>query len=292
MSQRIALPLFGLLLSAGCAADAMSDDVPGAGGKADSFLASELVVVANGTVCITAPCPSYTVMDANGAVSVAADVVLPEGVDQDAAFAALHDAGLRVTGAIDVGEWSHGQPGDVVLVQGVVAPVGRAAPFDNGIRCIAAPCPSVTLLHETGEFEQVDDIDLSMVELPEDVLDAMQGDLYGGRLLIGGFVLPGGPRIGDRFVVTTAVGVINDDYRVDGGIVCITTPCPSYIVSNSNGDPVDVDDLDLEALELPADELARVEQMIDDGAVRLRGFITSEGDVATLHVTKVLPDAE
>lgn len=289
MSLRNSLPLFGLLLSAGCAADAMSDGEAGVGGKADSFAASELVVVYNGTVCITAPCPSFTVMDSAGEVSVVADVVFPEGADLDAAHAAMSDAGLRLAGAIDPGEWSPGQPGDVVLVHSVVAPIGHAAPFDNGTRCIVAPCPSWTVLHETGAFQRVDEIDLSMLELVD---DDMMGELYAGRLLVGGFVLPGAPGFADRFVVTSHANVLNDDYDVQGGIVCITDPCPAYLASNSNGDPVPLDDIDLAALQLSAEELARVERAIGDGTATLRGFFNPADEAAILHVTMIVPSAE
>jgi len=295
--RSLPLPLV-ILLAAACN-DPGLDTAYGLPGDV-IFEQPEFVVVANNTACLTNPCPSLTVIGPTGDVSQIADVVLPTG--EELAMEHVYAAGLRLKGVVVLGDWSPGAEGDAFFADSVGEPVGQAAPFFNGVVCFTAPCPSTTVLEEDGSFSQVSGIDLSALDLlPEDA-DSFRGELYEGRLLVGGFVRSGSWDIGaagDIFVVTR-YGSINDDYAVSySGITCNSAPCPNYSAVDSNGDSQLIDSINLDGQELSEEARAELFAELDDGDIELRGFINAvvtEGPNAlvidTLHVTRILQSAE
>jgi hypothetical protein len=301
MSPRKTLFSLPLLLLAACAAELGSGEGDSDLGKADdnrSTTAPQFVVFRNTTDCFRAPCPIYTYIDATGNVGTVADVVLPEGNDED--FAALSTTGLEVEGVIVLGSWSVG-PGDVLHVDQITGHIGQAALFMNGITCFAAPCPSWTILEENGEHSQVAGIDLSALKLSEASIDSMLNDMAAGLVLVGGFVRPGSWEVngpGDVFVVTTVSGIMNDDFSIEAsGVVCATFPCPSYAATKANGDREMFDSINFAALELGDSEMQRVQDALKNGEiVQVRGFARvlntqvsgAKAQQHTLQVTKLL----
>jgi hypothetical protein len=202
------LPLASLLLL-GCAVSGEElDAIADPGGKADIVGSAELLFVYdNGTRCIVAPCPSYTVITAAGESFPAAGVVIPGDPDGEAR-AALHQGGLLVEAEVEFGSWDPFEPGTVVHALSIVGPAEEhVALYEvrlSGVFCITSPCPTWSVTDEDGTEELVAGIELGALDLEPEAEEELLGQLVSGAVLARGFIAygswqPFGP--GDVLVV-------------------------------------------------------------------------------------------
>ena len=251
----------------------------------------ELFVFANGVVCITAPCPSFTVVTPDGASLPVADVVLPAGTDEQAQTA-LFNGGLVVEGVVEQGLWAPGGTGTVVRATAIVDEAQDFLVFRNGIVCIMAPCPSFTAVSADGQATQISGLDLEAFAHDPDLFT----QVLGGEIVVKGFIKRGtwAPlQNGDVLVVSKIAGATQEFQVQSSGIVCVVAPCPVWSVTNAAGVEQKAARVDLTALRLLGEEAeAEVLATLHAGAT-VRGFLSAgpwspfaTGDV--LFVTEIV----
>lgn len=274
----------------GCATADDVDDSWGeseAGGKADGFRDSGTVffVYDNHRVCVTAPCPSYTVITP-GAVRFDVARVTAER-DGEAAVPLLATGGVLVNGAVEDGSWQPGEEGPGLRIEKVIEPA-------EGYLVARQPEDSVHpfALVGAGEIENgIDRIDLEGFVATDDGTQTL-ATLVTGEWAAKGFL--GHDDTGERvFFVTASAGSSYPCAVVASGIQCVTDPCPLWRLESMDGQPLGyASAVDVGYLGLGDKESARILDQLFASGGDVVGWLTADsweasgGDV--LLVVEVL----
>jgi hypothetical protein len=253
--------------------------------------AQELFVFGNGVVCVMAPCPSFTVITADGAKLPVANVVLPKGAGAQAQQA-LFQGGLVVEGVVEQGLWAPHGTGTVVRASAIIDEAQDYLLFRNGIVCITAPCPSISAVGRNGDVVHIAGVDLLAVggdaELHRQILAS---EMVVKGIVKHGSSAPFAP--GETLLVSKISGAIQTLQVKSSGIVCVVAPCPVWSVTNAAGVEQKAARVDLTALRLPGEDaqVAALGSLAKGASVR--GFLAAGpwspfGTGAVLFVTGIL----
>lgn len=242
------------------ACDATDDFDDGSGeaveGKADDGARDSgtiFFVYDNQRVCITAPCPSYTLITP-GAVRL--DVARLE-IEPDAAEATalVADAGALVHGTFESGSWKPGAPGPGLVIDRVLEPAKPylVARHDGGA---AAP---YAVVNAEGMDHHVDRIDLDGFLPGDSDDDQTLASLVSGQWAARGFLARSDTGEGVLFV-TGAAGASIPCLVAASDIECVTAPCPIWEMASMDGEPLgNAARVELAYLQLPEDDEATIE---------------------------------
>jgi len=218
------------------ACDAVDDIDDGSGreveGKADDGARDSgtiFFVYDNHRVCITAPCPSYTLITP-GAVSI--DVARVT-VDPQAAEAAplLANGGALVHGAFENGGWNRGDKGPGLAIDELLAP---AKPYLVARHAGGAAAP-YAVVNAEGIDHHVDRIDLDGFVAADDDQDL--ATLIAGDWAAKGFLAQSDT--GEVVLFATATAGVTAPCMVSASdIECVTDPCPVWKLTSMEGAPL------------------------------------------------------
>lgn len=219
----------------------------------------------NHRVCLTAPCPSYTLITP-GAVrlEVARVEIDPEAGD---AAALLTSGGALVHGALEDGSWTPGAKGPALVIHQVLA---AAKPYlvarhDGGAAAL------YMVVNGEGQDHEVDRIDLAGYRPtdPEKTLATLVSGQWAAR----GFLARSDTGEGVLFVTGAAGAPI--PCRVSASdIECVTAPCPMWAMESMEGEPLgDASSLELAYLQMPEEEVAAVEAALYAGGGPVIGWL-------------------
>ena len=196
-----------------------------------------------------------------------------------ASGAALAAGGCDTTGN------AGGAPG---ATPGKADGVGGAATFfiyDNGTRCLASPCPSLTAVPPSGEPFEVADL-----QLPESVSEDAVDDLPVG-IRVAGAVEEGSWERGDAGTVVhvqEVYGEAPEFVAFETGKQCLSAPCASITAIRGDGHTEPVAGVDLAPLRLPMHEQLAVAENVAVGRVAVRGHVFRGGEAGPmLLVTEI-----
>jgi hypothetical protein len=245
-------------------------------------------VYANERVCVTAPCPSYTVITPGGVRFDVARVKVEPGAER--AKRLLHAGGLLVKGAVVNGSWLPGQAGPSLTIRraGEAARDYLVAEHDEHHAYPYCTVATREVNHE------VDTIDLEgLVPTNLDVPQEIE-TLVAGEWATKGFLTHSdtGETV---FYASLAAAKTETFYVVSSGIECVTAPCPIWSVYAPDGTPLgNAARLDLSFMMLSdADTAALHDRLFHDGGFVL-GYLDEgswrAGPGPTLLVARSLRD--
>ena len=284
-------------ISLGCVGGGETDELDddsagGADGKFDSFRddGTMFFVHHNGRVCITAPCPSFTVITPGGARFEVARVLVERGAE--AATPLLTTGGVLVEGGLENGSWQPGQAGPALRVKRPIEPA-QAYLVHKHAGGAAAPFALVTM---KGIDHDVDQIDLEGY-VPADIeAEQTLATLVTGQWATRGFLAHGDT--GERVLhATLGVGVSTPCLVAASGIECVSAPCPVWSLESMEGAPLgNASRLELGWTHLPAPEQqAIVDRLFAEGGAvygwLAEGSWEEAGTGDVLLVVSVLDEA-
>ena len=188
-------------------------------------------VYANQRVCITAPCPVYTVITPGGVRFDVARVIVEPGAER--ANRLLDTGGLVTKGAIVNGTWLPGRRGPALRIW----EAGEAArsylvaehPDDHEYPYCTVSTRNVNHEVDAVDLEGLVPTDL---ECPQEV-----ETLVAGEWATRGFLTRSDT--GETVLYASrAAGETKAFYAVSSGIECVTSPCPIWSIYSSDGTPL------------------------------------------------------
>lgn len=165
--------------------------------------------------------------------------------------------------------------------------------YDNGTRCVTAPCPSFTAIAQNGER-----LSLSTIMFADDIDGAAAMEqLRSGGLLVAGQIDVDSWAPGEPGTELTVVEVLQPagEYQVrSSGIQCVTDPCPMWSLTALDGTALgEFADIDLAFLGLAPDQETTLRQRLYTSGGVVRGWLAenswqpgASGDI--LHVVEVV----
>jgi hypothetical protein len=290
MMRSTALPLFLVATALGCADS--SDDLDEATVDTDDAFREDgttFFVYANQRICVTAPCPSYTVITPGGVRFDVARVIVEPGAER--AKRLLDKGGLLIKGAVVSDSWLPGRPGPGLRIShaGEAARDYLVAEHDDH-----HAYPYCTVATREVDHE-VDAVDLEgLVPTDLDVPQEIE-TLVAGQWATKGFLTHSdtGETV---FYASRAAGETEAVYVVASGIECVTLPCPIWSLYSADGTPLgDAARLDLSFMMLSeADTAALHDRLFREGGLVL-GYLDEaswrRGPGPTLLVARPLDRA-
>jgi hypothetical protein len=282
MMHRTGLPLLVVATALGCDGLASYDDgdqanvdpVTGAQASVDSTVAAlrddgtTFFVYDNQRVCVTAPCPSYTVITPGGVRFDVARVIVEPGAER--ADRLLRTGGLLTRGTILNGSWQPGRPGPGLSIRhaGEAARIHLVAEHPAGHDHPYCSVATREVNHE------VDAVDLEGL-VPAPGMDCPQevDTLVNGDWATKGFLTRSDT--GETVLYASmAAGETEDFHAISSGIECVTLPCPIWALSTADGKPLgNAARLDLSFLLLSPAETAALEDKLFRSGGLVRGFL-------------------
>ncbi len=203
----------------GSEADAIRDD------------GTTFFVYANQRVCVTAPCPSYTVITPGGVRFDVARVIVEPGAER--AYRLLDTGGLLTKGAVLNGSWQPGRrgPGLRIWHAGEAARSYLVAEHPDGHEYPYCTVTTREVNHE------VDAVDLEGL-VPSDLDCPQEVDtLVTGEWAAKGFLTRSDT--GETVLYASrAAGETAEFYAISSGIECVTLPCPVWSLYSADGRPL------------------------------------------------------
>ncbi len=185
-------------------------------------------VYANQRVCITAPCPSYTVITPGGVRFDVARVIIEPGAER--ADRLLDAGGLLTRGSVLNGSWQPGQPGPGLRIwearNAARNYLVAEHPDDHEY-------PYCTVATRQVNHE-VDGVDLEgLVPTPMNVPQNVE-TLLAGQWATKGFLTRSDT--GETVLYASrAAGKTRSFYAISSGIACVTQPCPVWDLYSADG---------------------------------------------------------
>lgn len=243
-------------------------------------------VYANQRVCVTAPCPSYTVITPGGVRFDVARVIVEPGAER--AYRLLDRGGLLTTATVLNGSWIPGQRGPGLRIWQAREPARNylVAEHSDGHEYPYCSVASRAVNHE------VDAVDLDGL-VPADI--GVEQDI--DTLLAGEWATKGFLTRSDTgetvFYGSRAAGKTRTFYAVSSGIACVTEPCPVWDLYTADGTPLgNAARLDLSFLLLSDADAAALHDKLFRAGGTVSGYLDQgswyRGPGPTLLVARVL----
>ncbi len=222
------------LTALGCAAGDPVDEEwsSSESGKADGLRESGTVffVYDNHRVCVTAPCPMYTVITPGGVRFDVARLLTDDTVEARSALPYAADGGVLVNGAYVRGSWKQGRPGPAIRIETPIDPA-QAYLVHRHASDAGAPYAVVTANEINHD---VDRIDLEGY-LPADIeCEQNLATLEDGEWATRGFLARSDTGETTLFATTGVADSMTYAVR-PSGIECVTWPCPEWSVESPDG---------------------------------------------------------
>ena len=293
MTRTTGLSILFVATALGCATPLVDDDEDEASVSSTAETLRDdgttFFVYANRRVCVTAPCPSYTVITPGGVRFDVARVIVDPGAER--AYRLLDTGGLVTRGAIVNGSWLPGRRGPALRIwrAGEAARSFLVAEHDDGHEYPYCSVATRAVNHE------VDGVELDGL-VPTDIDVPLELDtLLAGDWATKGFLTRSDT--GETLLYTSqAAGRTRAFYAIASGIECVTLPCPVWSLYATDGTPLgNAARLDLSFMLLSdADTAARHDKLFRAGGIVL-GYLDDgswhRGPGPTLLVARILDRA-
>jgi|GEM_PF-6785669 len=252
--------------------------------------ADEIVVFDLDLVCVTAPCPTYLLIDRLGFENYAASVTTADG--QPLPAGTIPPEGLVVRGEFHPGDWTPGAPGSALSINESMGTPVEFLPYDaSAATASVGHDGSVNLLSANHENLWAHSMELDLLGLDAETEQTVADWLYRGRLVVTGWLTYDWWG-GWSTLYVTGVREATQMYTVQPtGKQCVTDPCPYWAVSDMTRDNVtEVASIDFRVMganEIDQRALLRdMEEGLPFVALVLAGEWTPDATGAVMYITE------